>query len=121
MLLCPLNLWPRVRALVVATCGRGRLLRLRQRKQLHRFRGHYEGDPDVYRSRATHESMAATGDPIRIARERLLERGEADAAALDQILSEATAEMAALLEAVRAAPAPDPAKALTDVFASAMP
>ncbi|MEX0625553.1 MAG: thiamine pyrophosphate-dependent dehydrogenase E1 component subunit alpha [Chloroflexota bacterium] len=87
----------------------------------HRFRGHYEGDPDVYRSPAAHAEMAATGDPILIARARLLERAEADESSLDRILREATIEMADLLESVRAAPAPDPANALTDVFARAEP
>lgn len=86
----------------------------------HRFRGHYEGDPDVYRSPATHASMAATGDPILIARERLMGGGET-AATLDLIGGEATIEMAELLEQVREAPAPDPAIALTDVFAKAGP
>ncbi len=87
----------------------------------HRFRGHYEGDPDVYRSAASHASMAATGDPILIARARIEERSEADDATLDRILGEATVEMAELLESVRAAPAPNPANALTDVFAKAAP
>ena len=86
----------------------------------HRFRGHYEGDPDVYRSPASHATMAATGDPILKARSRLMEGGET-AETLDRIIGEATVEMAALLESVRAAPVPDPANALTDVFAKAAP
>jgi TPP-dependent pyruvate/acetoin dehydrogenase alpha subunit len=86
----------------------------------HRFRGHYEGDPDVYRSPANHASMAATGDPILIARARLLETGETSES-LYRALVEATAEMADLLRAVRAAPAPDPVNALTDVFAKVAP
>lgn len=86
----------------------------------HRFRGHYEGDPDVYRSPASHATMAATGDPILKARSRLMEGGET-AETLDRIIGEATVEMAGLLEAVRGAPAPDPANALTDVFAKAAP
>jgi len=47
--------------------------------------------------------------------------GEADGAALDRISGEATVEMAALLEAVRVEPAPDPAQAFTDVFVKAAP
>lgn len=86
----------------------------------HRFRGHYEGDPDMYRSRASHESMATTGDPILIARTRLLAHGEA-VETLGRILGEATVEMADLLKSVRAAPAPDPGDALTDVFAKVAP
>jgi TPP-dependent pyruvate/acetoin dehydrogenase alpha subunit len=86
----------------------------------HRFRGHYEGDPDVYRSPASHAAMAAAGDPILIARARLLKKGETPEK-LDRVLGEATAEMAEMLAAVRAAPVPDPAEAFTDVFAKAAP
>ncbi len=87
----------------------------------HRFRGHYEGDPDMYRSPASHLAMTEAGDPIRIARARLLERTEADEAVLDAIVAEATMEMVELLAAVRALPEPLPAEAFTDVFATAAP
>lgn len=86
----------------------------------YRFRGHYEGDPDHYRSRAARDAMTATGDPLRIARDRLLERHEADEHALDQIDADAAAEMAALLGEVRLDPEPNAAAALTDVFAGSV-
>ena len=84
----------------------------------HRFRGHYEGDPDHYRAAASREAMTSMGDPIAKARSRLLEGGVADAD-LTRIDAEAAAEMAELLSTVRAAPEPNPADAFTDVFVGA--
>ena len=87
----------------------------------HRFRGHYEGDTDHYRTPASREEMARSGDPILIARALLLERGLADAPTLDEAAVAARDELANLLSTVRATPDPDPARALTDVFADALP
>lgn len=87
----------------------------------HRFRGHYEGDPDHYRSREAREAMIARGDPIAIAGTRLLERGQATEAELDSIVAAARDEMAELLAAVRAAAPPDPGEAFSDVFAEVRP
>jgi pyruvate dehydrogenase E1 component alpha subunit len=83
----------------------------------YRFRGHYEGDTDHYRTDAEKQEMLAGGDPLAIAEARLLERGEADEATLRAIQDETTAEIRSLLQEVRSAPTPDPAEALTDVFA----
>lgn len=85
----------------------------------HRFRGHYEGDPDHYRPKAAREAMLATGDPIAKARATLLERGVADPISLEVIVTEASTEMAELLATVRSAPGPDAAGALAGVFAEA--
>lgn len=83
-----------------------------------RFRGHYEGDPDHYRTELEKQEMEK-GDPIAIARMRLLERGEANADALDRIDVEVRANVQRLLAEVRAEPAPDPNQALTQVFVEA--
>ena len=85
----------------------------------HRFRGHYEGDPDHYRSKAVREDMVATGDPIAIAASRLVGTGAASQAELGAMEEAAGAEMASLIAAVRAAPEPDVAGVLADVFAGA--
>ncbi|MGV1049803.1 MAG: thiamine pyrophosphate-dependent dehydrogenase E1 component subunit alpha [Solirubrobacterales bacterium] len=84
-----------------------------------RFRGHYEGDLDHYRSRLEKEDMRAR-DPLRIARDRLLERGRGEAE-LESLEQEARAQVDAALEQVRAAPAPDPAHAREHVFAPTGP
>ena len=83
----------------------------------HRFRGHYEGDPDLYRSETEKTAMIEHGDPIAIARARLIELGDADEAGLDTLDMQVTSEIASILEEVRASPDPDPSFALTDVFA----
>ena len=64
------------------------------------------------------EAMAADGDPIAKARLALVASGAAGDAELDGTEAAARAEMAEALAAVRAAPAPDPGEALTDVFAT---
>ncbi|MEW5990833.1 MAG: thiamine pyrophosphate-dependent dehydrogenase E1 component subunit alpha [Chloroflexota bacterium] len=83
----------------------------------HRFRGHYEGDPDHYRSAALRERAIEEGDPIAIARARLMTDDRTSASELDEIADAATVEMARLLAEVRAAPGPNAEAALTDVFA----
>lgn len=83
----------------------------------HRFRGHYEGDLDLYRPKRARDEMLQSGDPIATARARLIERDGADPGALDEVAVAATAEMAELLDVVRAGPEPDVARALDGVFA----
>ena len=85
----------------------------------HRFRGHYEGDVDHYRSKRSRDEMLASGDPITKARQRLIERDGIEAAELDAHVAEATAEMAELLADVRSGSDPDVAGVLDDVFAEA--
>ena len=84
----------------------------------HRFRGHYEGDPDHYRTSEAKEQMRGL-DPIEHARRSLVTRGECT---LDELQARETAlvqEIQAVLSRVRADPAPDPRHARTDVFAEA--
>ncbi len=82
----------------------------------YRFRGHYEGDLDRYRSTEEKEAALRDSDPIPIARCRLLDAGAASNAELDEIEADARAEMAALLTDIRGDPQPDPTRALEYVF-----
>jgi pyruvate dehydrogenase E1 component alpha subunit len=82
----------------------------------YRFRGHYEGDFDLYRSNEAKEAAFRDLDPIAIARRRLLDRGEATEADLDAIVEESRRELEALLEDVRADPMPHPQRAFNYVF-----
>jgi pyruvate dehydrogenase E1 component alpha subunit len=82
-----------------------------------RFRGHYEGDTDHYRSDEHKERMLTQGDPLWITGRRLVDRGEADDARLSEIDREVRAEIAAVLQRAREAPEPGPDEAFTDVFA----
>ena len=81
----------------------------------HRFRGHFEGDADHYRTSAQKEAMQAH-DPLLLARSRLVQRGEATSDELDRIETAATHEMQALLARVRADPLPQPSEASRFVF-----
>ena len=81
----------------------------------HRFRGHFEGDADHYRTKAQKEAMQAH-DPLLLARSRLIQRGEATNAELDRIEEDATREMQTLLARVRADPLPQPSEASRFVF-----
>ena len=82
-----------------------------------RFRGHFEGDTDHYRKSAVKRRMREEGDPLSIARQRLLERGEADEPTLAQMEEELQEEIQDILRNARKAPAPDAGEALKDVFA----
>lgn len=80
-----------------------------------RFRGHYEGDPDHYRSADAKEQMRGR-DPLEQARRTLVERGVATADQLREQEDVLVSEIQDLLARVRSDPAPDPAEATTDVF-----
>ncbi len=82
----------------------------------HRFRGHYEGDVDHYRSEAHKREMLERGDPLKISRTRLLDRGEADEEDLARIERETRDEVARVHRIVREAASPDPGDARRDVF-----
>jgi acetoin:2,6-dichlorophenolindophenol oxidoreductase subunit alpha len=85
----------------------------------HRFSGHYEGDPDHYRTAETKAAMLEL-DPLAIAARRLLERGEASQDDLDERRDAATATVLDLLDRVRADPPPDPSVAAQGVFKEAV-
>lgn len=82
----------------------------------YRFRGHYEGDYDLYRPKEEKEAAVRDLDPIAIARTRLVEDCVATEAELDAIAADARAEMAALLADVRGDRQPEPSGALDFVF-----
>lgn len=85
----------------------------------HRFRGHFEGDPEGYRDRAARNQMRRDHDPLLLYRARHDPDGtDAD---FDTIRAAATAAAKALLAEVLAMPMPDPAGALDHVFAEGAP
>lgn len=73
-----------------------------------RFRGHYEGDHDSYRSREERSRMKIENDPLAIARQKLIAQGEATDAQLDEILKSTKKEVAAILKEVQNDPLPEP-------------
>jgi 2-oxoisovalerate dehydrogenase E1 component len=82
----------------------------------YRWHGHYEGDPQRYRSGDELAQWQADRDPLAIARGRLLERGVA-ADALDEADAQVRARVEAAVAAARQAPPPEMATALSAVYA----
>jgi len=86
----------------------------------YRFRGHYEGDLDLYRDAAEKSERLTNRDPLLLTASALIEAGLFDETELEAIDADATAEVAALLESVRGDEQPDPARAHDHVFASGL-
>lgn len=81
----------------------------------YRFRGHFEGDADTYRTEEEKERRRKE-DPLELTAQRLITRGVASAEQIDSLRSAVKAAMADLLASVRADRSPDPATALRHVF-----
>jgi TPP-dependent pyruvate/acetoin dehydrogenase alpha subunit len=81
----------------------------------YRFRGHFEGDADTYRSEQEKNARRAV-DPIDITEATLLDRGEATAEQIADIRRTVTDAMAQMLESVRADSSPPVEHAMRHVF-----
>ncbi len=81
----------------------------------YRQRGHYEGDPQVYRTRAEMAEWKER-DPIPAFRRNLLEAGIFDEAALSKVEREVDAQLDDAVEFAAAAPQPVPEEALAGVY-----
>jgi 2-oxoisovalerate dehydrogenase E1 component len=81
----------------------------------YRWHGHYEGDPEKYRSTDELAQWQAR-DPLVIARARLLGRGVGQSA-LDQVDARARARIEAAVAAARQAPEPDISVLRSSVYA----
>jgi len=82
----------------------------------YRWRGHYEGDPQPYRTAAEVEEWKAR-DPLPIAEQRLRSAGALDDVIRDALWKEAAGAIDAAVEAAEAASMPEATEALEDVFA----
>lgn len=76
----------------------------------YRFRGHYEGDHDSYRSQEEKSIAAQEQDPLLITRRQLIDSKVASEKELDQFASESKKSMTDLLENIRQDPMPDPSE-----------
>lgn len=85
-----------------------------------RFRGHYEGDLDLYRDQREKEERREHRDPLILARRDLLAGGHAQADELDEIDRGVQAHIDELVQRVLADPFPDPATARRHVFQSGL-
>jgi pyruvate dehydrogenase E1 component alpha subunit len=81
----------------------------------YRYRGHYEGDPQVYRLPGEMQVWQAR-DPIPAFRQRLLGVGVFDEAALNEIEAGVQAQLDEAVAFAKAAPKPQAEEALRGVF-----
>jgi len=81
----------------------------------YRWRGHFEGDPQPYRSQDEVASWKLR-DPLLVAERRLRDRSELDDGARDAIRAAVCAEIEEAVAFAEAAPNPEPMSALEDVF-----
>lgn len=86
--------------------------------QAYRFRGHYEGDLDLYRPAGEKDEAARSRDPVTLLRDRAEESG-VEPAVLDQAAARAARTVAGWFRAARQRPAAQPADARTGVYADA--
>jgi TPP-dependent pyruvate/acetoin dehydrogenase alpha subunit len=85
----------------------------------YRYSGHHVGDinREYYRSKTEEQRWKTDRDPIKLQGNWLIEQGYADAAALDQITTEARAEMEAAVKFAVTAPYPSVDQVDEDVYA----
>ncbi|MFN8524187.1 MAG: thiamine pyrophosphate-dependent dehydrogenase E1 component subunit alpha [Chloroflexota bacterium] len=83
----------------------------------YRMRGHYVGDPQLYRTTDEVEAQKAR-DPILTQRRRLLNEGTVTLAQLDEMHRQVEQELEAAVEFGRQSPLPDSEDALDDVYVS---
>uniref|UniRef100_A0A831T8V9 Thiamine pyrophosphate-dependent dehydrogenase E1 component subunit alpha n=1 Tax=Thermorudis peleae TaxID=1382356 RepID=A0A831T8V9_9BACT len=81
----------------------------------YRYRGHFEGDAEEYRTKEEVELWRAL-DPIPRLGNRLKKLGWADDATLDSLRTEAQRAVEQAVAFAEQSPLPDPAEALTGVF-----
>jgi acetoin:2,6-dichlorophenolindophenol oxidoreductase subunit alpha len=86
--------------------------------ETYRIRGHYEGDPQPYRTQDEVEQWRRR-DPLPIAAGRLRDLGELDDAAEAAIRDEARHSVQDAIAHAEAEPLPEPEEALEDVYAGA--
>jgi pyruvate dehydrogenase E1 component alpha subunit len=81
----------------------------------YRHRGHYEGDPQIYKPKEEVEEWKKR-DPLLRLRKEILESGVASEAELAAIEREVTARMQAAAAFARASPYPEASEVTTDVY-----
>lgn len=82
----------------------------------YRYGGHFVGDAEQYRAREEVDASRASGDPIARFVERMIAEGVLDRSDVDGVVAEVERDIDVAHEFALAAPLPDPATALRDVF-----
>jgi pyruvate dehydrogenase E1 component alpha subunit len=86
--------------------------------QAVRFYGHFEGDPQGYRSKEELEDVRENRDCVKIMRDKLIKGRKARAAELDAIDREVIDLITACRETAKAAAFPDPATLTDNIYVS---
>ena len=84
----------------------------------YRFLGHYVGDPLVYRSKGEADEWIRDRDPLKLFESRVVGEGLLATDNLRSIDAEVSDLIAEAVASAQAAPFPDPAELLQDVFAA---
>ena len=82
----------------------------------YRWRGHWTGDPEVYRTREEVEEWKENRDPIKLFGAYMVENGLATEEELNEIAQAVAKKMEAAVEFALNSPDPDPANVMEDVF-----
>ncbi|WP_188603462.1 thiamine pyrophosphate-dependent dehydrogenase E1 component subunit alpha [Vulcanisaeta souniana] len=83
----------------------------------YRFRGHFEGDPQIYRSKDELEWWMNNKDPIKLFEKYLLERSMATREELDAVWKRVSNEVDEAVKFALDSPYPGPEELYEDVFA----
>ena len=83
-----------------------------------RFRGHFEGDAQAYREKGEVKRLMEDMDCLKIARKNAIKKKLATKAQLDKIDKEVAEYIAESAEAGLAAPQPNVAELMTDIYSS---
>ena len=83
----------------------------------YRHRGHYEGDPQMYKS-PEDIALWKARDPILLLRAAIVDGRVAKASELDAIEAEVKQQVEAAVEFAKKSPYPDPSEVTTDVYST---
>jgi pyruvate dehydrogenase E1 component alpha subunit len=100
-------------AIALARAGEGPTL---LECKTYRFYGHYVGDSTAYRNKEEAEDWIQNRDPLVLFESRASESGVVESDALRTIDGEVEALMREAVEDAEAAPFPEPADVMTDVY-----
>ncbi len=84
--------------------------------KVSRLRGHFEGDPQLYRPKKDFE-LAKAKDPIPKFEKKLLDKGFINEEEMAKIKQDIEKEIQGVIEIARSSPYPEPEEALENVFA----
>jgi pyruvate dehydrogenase E1 component alpha subunit len=89
--------------------------------ETYRYRGHFEGDQQPYRTEAEIDEWREERDAIETFKERLVDRDELTEDEFEQMQADIDAEIEEAVEYARDAPLPDPSEAYENLYVDSVP